>query len=163
MSSEDRWSQVRQTLREGFEFTVQKAEELTRLGRLKIEIASQKRKLARQIAELGARVYALMSENEERTEPVQADEQVKELLQRSAELESELQKLKDKYEEMVQAMRSSSVSEEKGETVDVEWELETESASTAEEAAEESPNATSPPVDKDVDSGGEDVDDSTRG
>ncbi len=162
MSNEDRWSQVRQTLREGFEFTVQKAEEWTRLGRLKIEIASQKRRLARQFGELGARVYALMSADETRSEPLQEDAQVQALIERSAELEHALQGLVDQYEEMLKHARTGGGSTRSEETVDAEWELDETLTDGAEEGADEARVVDVDSVDNSEDDGAEEVDDVER-
>lgn len=61
MNRDDLWTQIRQSFKDGIHYTVQKTEELTRIGRLKLEIASQKRRLARLFGELGARSYALLT------------------------------------------------------------------------------------------------------
>jgi hypothetical protein len=79
MNRDDLWSQIRQGLKDGIQYTVQKTEELTRIGRLKLEIASQKRRLARLFGELGARTYALLSE-EDPQDPRQ-DARVRELFE----------------------------------------------------------------------------------
>jgi len=79
MNRDELWANIRQGLRDGIHYTVQKTEELTRIGRLKLEIASQKRRLARLFGELGARVYALLSEEGEPAPDPRADERVQEL------------------------------------------------------------------------------------
>jgi hypothetical protein len=78
MNKEDFWAQVRDGLKEGLNYTVHKTEELTRIGRLKVEIYSQKRRIAREFAELGGQVFLLL----DREEPaeVAVDTRVRELI-----------------------------------------------------------------------------------
>jgi hypothetical protein len=79
MNRDELWNQVRQGVLDGIQYTVQKTEELTKIGRIKLEIASQKRRIGRRVADLGARVYDLLCDGAECV--VREDERVRELVE----------------------------------------------------------------------------------
>lgn len=93
MNRDELWTQIRQGLKDGIHYTVQKTEELTRIGRIKLEIASQKRRLARLFGELGARSFALLTQEGDAAEDLRLDERLIELKDRLLEEEQRLDAL----------------------------------------------------------------------
>ena len=50
------WDDIARTIREGVDTVVEKTEELTRIGRIKVDILNIKRKVEKNFSELGGRV-----------------------------------------------------------------------------------------------------------
>lgn len=151
MNRDELWGQIRQGLRDGIQYTVQKTEELTKVGRLKLEIASQKRRIGRRVADLGARVYDLLSEVPD--SHVHIDEQVLLLVDQLKQDEAKLVALETELE---------SVKAPEEDEIDIEIDAEEvadelykpHKPSTAPEAGEDvrsGQDATVPGVDQDPD------------
>ena len=51
------WDKIRQSVMEGMSTAAEKTEELTKLGKNKLELLAIKRKISKQFTELGALVY----------------------------------------------------------------------------------------------------------
>ena len=64
---ENLWDNLRQGFKDGLQYTVQKTEELTRIGRLKLDIVSEKRKMEKSFAELGRLVFEQHHDSNENT------------------------------------------------------------------------------------------------
>ena len=148
MKREDLWSQIRQGLKEGIQYTVNKTEELTRIGRLKLEIASQKRKIARQLGELGGRVYQLLGAEDVQTNDLAGDERIDELVGGLKELEAELDRLGQELTKVQEAgaAEEEGVAEGVQETAEAEEQPDEEvsirvTEETIEQPQEESPDS----------------------
>ena len=76
------------SIRDGLELVVDKTEEYTKIGKLKVDIFTTKRNIEKQFTELGGRVYDLI--NLEKTDSVQDDEEVKKIIDELKELEAQL-------------------------------------------------------------------------
>ncbi len=114
MDREKLWDNIRQGFKEGVQFTVQKTEELTRIGRLRLDILSQKRKIDRKFSELGGLVYESL--REEDREKMEIEAAVQSVVNDLRELE---QRLKD-LEADLEATNSKPMADEDGEDVDGE-------------------------------------------
>lgn len=80
---------ITKTIREGVDTVVEKTEELTKIGKLKVEIINIKRQIEKNFAELGGKVYHLVSE--EKKSQVASNKDVKELIDHVKKLESQLE------------------------------------------------------------------------
>lgn len=61
------WDDIARTIRDGVETVVEKTEELTKIGKIKIDIINIKRNVDKNFSELGGKVYHLIVE-ENKTE-----------------------------------------------------------------------------------------------
>ena len=57
--SKDLWSKISQTIKTGAETLVQETKELTKMGRLKVELMSLENERGRRLQEVGRKAYAL--------------------------------------------------------------------------------------------------------
>ncbi len=55
------WDDIAKTIREGVDTVVEKTEELTKIGKIKIDILNIKRNVQKNFSELGGRVYHLIT------------------------------------------------------------------------------------------------------
>ncbi|MFQ5710088.1 MAG: hypothetical protein ACE5HO_21755, partial [bacterium] len=74
------WEDITKTIREGVDTVVEKTEELTKIGRIKVDILNIKRKIEKQFTELGGKVYTLIVE--ENNKKIAADAGVEEIVDR---------------------------------------------------------------------------------
>jgi len=93
---EGMWDDVRLWLTDATRTALKEAEDLTRHGRLKMDLMRTSREIEKKMADLGAKVYSRLSRNPD--VPVVADEELKRLMQEIAKLESELASSQQEYE-----------------------------------------------------------------
>jgi len=86
------WDDIAKTIREGVGTVVEKTEELTKIGRIKVDIISIKRNVEKNFAELGGKVYNMIVE--EKKAQVAGNKDVKEIVGRIKGLEEQLEKKK---------------------------------------------------------------------
>ncbi len=113
MNREKLWDDIRQGFKDGVQYTVQKTEELTRIGRLKLDIHSQKKKIERRFTELGGLVYECLRVEDH--ENLEVDAAMHTVVLDLRELEQKLQELEQDLE-----ATNSRPMEESGEDVDGE-------------------------------------------
>jgi len=89
------WDDIAKTIREGVDTVVGKTEELTKIGKTKVEIINIKRNIEKNFAELGGKVYQLIVE--EKQTKIASNVDVKNLIDLVKSLEKEL---KAKQEEL---------------------------------------------------------------
>lgn len=94
------WDDIAKTIREGVDTVVEKTEEYTRIGRIKVDILNIKRNVEKNFAELGGKVYHLIVE--EKKTQVANNKEVKEIVECVKLLEKELEE-KNKELEKVKA------------------------------------------------------------
>lgn len=82
------WDDIARTIREGVDTVVEKTEELTRIGRIKVDILNIKRNVEKNFSELGGRVYQLISK--EKNAAISTDKEAKEIIECIKILEKEL-------------------------------------------------------------------------
>lgn len=92
------WDDIAKTIREGVDTVVEKTEELTRMGKIKVDIINIKRNVEKNFTELGGRVYHLMAE-QNKTQ-ISGDKEVKKILDSIKLLEKELQEKKAELEKV---------------------------------------------------------------
>lgn len=82
------WDDIAKTIREGVDTVVEKTEELTKIGRIKVDLINIKRNIDKNFSELGGKVYHLMVE--EKKTQVASDSEVKKIIDSIKLLEKEL-------------------------------------------------------------------------
>ncbi len=82
------WDDIARTIREGVDTVVEKTEELTKIGRIKVDILNIKRNVEKNFSELGGRVYQLISK--EKNAAISTDKEAKEIIECIKILEKEL-------------------------------------------------------------------------
>ncbi len=87
------WDRIREGLKDGFQMAIEKTEELSRLGRIKMEISSLHSEIRKLFTELGGEIYSVYKEKGKLTKT----EKITEVLKKIEELE---EKLKEKEEEL---------------------------------------------------------------
>lgn len=89
------WDDIAKTIREGVDTVVEKTEELTKIGRIKVDLINIKRNIDKNFSELGGKVYHLIVE--EKKTQIASDSEVKKIIDSIKILEKEL---KDKESEI---------------------------------------------------------------
>ena len=92
---EKMWDSIKRGLHDGAELAVNKAEELTLLGRARLDIAAAKTRLSRLKAELGTEVYSGVKSGRI---PAPDDSAVQELCDRIRACETELSEREEAFE-----------------------------------------------------------------
>ncbi len=95
-SAQTLWDDVRVWLTDATRTAIREAEDLTRRGRLKMDIMNLSRKIERKMAQLGGRVYDRAST--EPDTPVTLDAEMKRLVQSIARLEEQRTAKQQEYE-----------------------------------------------------------------
>jgi len=90
------WGDVRLWLTDATKTALKEAEDLTRHGRLKMDLMRTSRELEKKMADFGAKVYARMSRDPDA--PVVADEELKLLMWEISKLETQLAESQQEYE-----------------------------------------------------------------
>jgi hypothetical protein len=90
------WDDVRVWLGDATRTAVKEAEDLTRRGRLKLELLRLSRDIEKAMAKLGGKVYDRMKKSPD--EPVVADEDIRRVTRDIARLETELHAKQREYE-----------------------------------------------------------------
>ena len=73
------WDDIAKNIREGIDTVVEKTEELTKMGKIKVDIINVKRNIEKNFSELGGRVYHIIVE--ENSTKIAGDQEVKELIE----------------------------------------------------------------------------------
>jgi len=95
------WQSVKSTIKDGVHTVSEKTEELTKIGRIKIEIIAVKRDIEKSFTEIGGRVYDILKEKKKIT--VAKDKEINNLVEQVEKYEEKLHKLKsdmDRIQEM---------------------------------------------------------------
>jgi predicted RNase H-like nuclease (RuvC/YqgF family) len=106
----DLWEDIQKTIREGVTTIAEKTEELTKIGRAKVEILNIKRQIERKFAELGGKVYHLIAE--EGSARVASNPEVKDLIADVQRLETQLEEKRKEIEELSRGKEASSEPED---------------------------------------------------
>ncbi len=102
------WDDIAKTIREGVDTVVEKTEELTKIGKIKIDILNIKRNVQKNFSELGGRVYHLIIK--EKKTAISADKEATEIIECIKILEKELDDKKSELEKVKSKQRSTSES-----------------------------------------------------
>jgi hypothetical protein len=92
----DFWGSLRKNLSDGIKKVSAKTEELTQIGRLKIEVIAVKRDIEKSFIELGGRVYHQL--DEDGTYDVRKDENIQRLVKTIKDFEKKMKKLEKEIE-----------------------------------------------------------------
>jgi len=102
------WDDIAKTIREGVDTVVEKTEELTKIGKIKIDILNIKRNVEKNFSELGGRVYHLSIKEKETT--ISTDKEAKEIIECIKILEKELDDKKSELAKVKSKQRGNSES-----------------------------------------------------
>ena len=102
------WENIKKSLREGAQMSMEKIEEYTKLGKMKIEEMAAKRKIERNFADIGERVYELAKEGKDGE--VASDLVVKSAVENIDALKDEVVALQEK----IRVVQEESKKEEGG-------------------------------------------------
>ena len=87
----DFWDSIKKNISYGFKTVSEKTEELTQIGRLKIEVIAVKRDIEKSFIELGGSIYHQLDMDD--SFDVRSDEKIQDLLNNIKSLEKKLKKL----------------------------------------------------------------------
>ena len=92
------WEKVKKSLTDGYNVAAEKTEELTKLGKLKIDILNTKRKISKQFTELGGTVYEASKDG--KTTQVMKTPEVEAIMSSIKTLEEELSEKEKAFDAM---------------------------------------------------------------
>ena len=92
------WEKIKKSLKDGAALSMEKIEEYTKLGKLKVEEMAAKRKIERNFIDIGERVFDLMEEGKESA--VTDDLTVKKAVENITALREEIAELDRKMKEV---------------------------------------------------------------
>jgi hypothetical protein len=92
------WEKIKKSLKDGAALSMEKIEEYTKLGKLKVEEMAAKRKIERNFIDIGERVYDLLEEG--KGETINDDLTVKKASENVTALREELTELEQKMREV---------------------------------------------------------------
>ncbi len=98
MEGKTLWENLKKGLEQGIKTITEKTEELTEMGRLKLEIMSVKREIEKDFVELGGRVYQLIKENKDNN--LSHSTEIKALVEKVKVEEKKLDEYNIKWENM---------------------------------------------------------------
>jgi hypothetical protein len=129
MADKDKiWSDVKKGIKDTVTYVSEKTEELTTLGRLKLDIAGINRKVDKKFNELGKNVYSKMDKEEGLV--LDSDEEIKTIIEEVSALEEEKAQKEKELEELKKK-------EEKEEVIAEAEEVKDEAAEETTEEKEE--------------------------
>ena len=111
MEMEKLWERVKKSVVEGATFAAEKTEELTKLGRAKIEILNIKHKISKSFTELGGLAYESLKAG--KADEVAQSKEIKAIIASIKGLEKELDGKEKDYEEMRKATTENTEKKEK--------------------------------------------------
>jgi len=100
------WDKVKKSLRDGAAMSMEKIEEYTKLGKLKIEELSAKRKIERTFMDLGERTFDLIESGKDGA-AVASDLTVQKSIESVKKLRSELVDLENRIKEVTEANKKN--------------------------------------------------------
>jgi len=104
------WDKIRKSLEDGYKVTKDKTEELTKLGKLKIDILSTKHKISKSFTEIGGIVYEANKEG--KSPDVLESPEITVLVETIKGLENDLEEKESQYEEMTKKEGGEAAPEE---------------------------------------------------
>ena len=92
------WDDVKNAIVDGYVYAADKAEELSQIGKAKVEILQLNRQIARTISSIGGHVYDLFEKHEQATKP--EDTEIRESVQKIEVLHGEIERLRVEIEKI---------------------------------------------------------------
>jgi hypothetical protein len=90
------WDDVRVWLTDATKTALKEAEDLTRRGRLKMDLVRLSRELEKKMADLGVKVYGRYSKTPDA--PIAVDEELRALMRDIARIQADVEKSQQEYE-----------------------------------------------------------------
>ena len=90
------WDDVRVWMTDATKTALREAEDLTRRGRLKMELVRLSRELEKKMADLGVKVYGRYSKTPE--VPIAVDEELRALMRDIAKIQADVERSQQEYE-----------------------------------------------------------------
>jgi len=90
------WDDVRVWLTDATKTALKEAEDLTRRGRLKMDLVRLSRELEKKMADLGVKVYARYSNTPDA--PIVVDDELRALMRDIAKIQADVEKSQQEYE-----------------------------------------------------------------
>ena len=104
------WEDVKNAIVEGYVYASDKAEEMTQIGRARVEIMKLNRQIARTMGDIGGRVYDLFDRGA--AEEAGSDEKVKEAVEKIRGYNREIKKWEQEIERAKAEHREHAAAEE---------------------------------------------------
>lgn len=104
------WEDIQKTIRDGVTSIAEKTEELTKIGKAKVEVLNIKRQIERQFADLGGKVYHLIAE--EGSTRIAGDPEVKDDIAEIQRLEKQLKGKRKEIEELGRSKEEADAQED---------------------------------------------------
>lgn len=104
------WEKLKKGVREGAALSMEKIEEYTKLGKLKVEEMATKRKIERNYGDIGERVFDLFEDG--KGADVAQDLTIKKAVENIAALREELIELAKKIKEVGESSKNTKTDEE---------------------------------------------------
>ncbi len=110
MEMDNVWERIRKGVKEGAALSMEKIEEYTKVGKLKIEEFSVKRKIERNFVDMGERVFELISD--EKGSEVEKDILINNSIENVNALREELEEITNKIQEASRESKNKDIDEE---------------------------------------------------
>ncbi len=99
------WDDIAKTIRDSVDTVVSKTEELTKIGKIKVDIINIKRNIEKQFAELGGTVYHLI---DEKKTSIASNADVKTIVEKIKKFEKQLNAKNEELEKMKAAAKEET-------------------------------------------------------
>jgi prefoldin subunit 5 len=100
------WESLIKNLQQGIQTVSEKTDELTKIGRLKIEVIAVKRDIEKLFVELGGRVYDILQNQKKVT--ISKDDEIKKLVGRVEKSEQRLHELEERIQNIQDLKREEN-------------------------------------------------------
>lgn len=104
------WEKIKKSLKDGATMSMEKIEEYTKIGKLKVEEMSAKRKIERNFMDIGERLYDLVEEG--KNSAVADDLAIKKAIENVNTLKAEISEIERKIKEVSEAAKKHKTEEE---------------------------------------------------
>jgi len=100
------WESLIKNLQHGVQTVSEKTDELTKVGRLKIEVIAVKRDIEKLFVELGGRVYDILQNQKKAS--ISKDDEIKKLVERVEKFEKKLHELEERIQNIQDLRREEN-------------------------------------------------------
>jgi hypothetical protein len=107
------WEKIKKGLKDGATMSMEKIEEYTKVGKLKIEEMAAKRKIERNFADMGERTFDLIESG--KSAEISSDLAIRKAIENVNTLKAELIEIDRKIKEITEAAKKTKEDEEEGE------------------------------------------------
>ncbi|MFP4013096.1 MAG: hypothetical protein ACLFVQ_03350 [Chitinispirillaceae bacterium] len=110
MENNNMWEKVKKSLKDGATMSMEKIEEYTKIGKLKVEEMSAKRKIERNFMDIGERLYDLVEGGKDMA--VADDLAIKKAVENVNTLKAEIAEIERKIKDVNEAAKKHKAEEE---------------------------------------------------